>query len=138
MIVRFNDNGIAYHKFDATKNSMAVAQGSGLKFANKRAEVWYKFREALDPDQEGGCPIALPPDSELRADLASARYELGPRGITLESKDSIRSRIGRSPDRGDAVVMCWSEGNKAADRRLSSLGRKPKVILGYSKLKRGR
>jgi hypothetical protein len=139
MIVRFNDNGIAYHKFDATKSSMATAQGSGLKFANKRSEVWWKFREALDPDQEGGCPIALPPDSELRADLASVRLgELGPRGIILESKDKIRARIGRSPDKGDAVVICWSEGNKAAERRLSSLGRAPKVILGYSKLKRGR
>jgi hypothetical protein len=25
-----------------------------MAFANKRAEVWWKFREALDPDQPDG------------------------------------------------------------------------------------
>jgi hypothetical protein len=136
MIVRLKDNAIAYHKFDGGGNSTASAQGSGLKFANKRAEAWWRFREALDPDQEGGSPIALPPDSELQADLSAPRYTLERRGITLELKDKIRSRIGRSPDKGDAVVMCLSEGNKAAERRLNSLGRLPKVILGYAKHKR--
>jgi hypothetical protein len=132
MIVRLKDNAIAYHKFDGGGSSMASAQGSGLKFANKRAEAWWRFREALDPDQEGGSPVVLPPDTELRVDLASARYDLGPKGIILEAKDKIRARIGRSPDKGDAVVMCLSEGNKAAVRRLNSLGRIPKVIH-YSK-----
>jgi hypothetical protein len=30
----------------------------------------------LDPDQPGGSQIALPPDDELKADLASAQWEL--------------------------------------------------------------
>jgi hypothetical protein len=28
-----------------------------------------------------------------------------------------RERLGRSPGKGDAVVMCWSEGNQAAMSR---------------------
>jgi hypothetical protein len=41
--------------------------------------------------------IALPPDGELRADLAAPTYEATARGILIEEKDKIRKRIGRSP-----------------------------------------
>ena len=86
-------------------------EGRQLAFANKRAEVWWKFREALDPDQPDGSAIALPPDPELRADLCAPTWKLGARGILLESKDgssgfrNLRQRLGRSPGKGDAVVM---------------------------------
>jgi hypothetical protein len=30
-----------------------------------------------------------------------------------------RKRIGRSPGKGDAVVMCWSEGNRALKRTMA-------------------
>jgi hypothetical protein len=30
---------------------------------------------------------------------------------------NLRQRLGRSPGRGDAVVMAWSEGNAAAVSR---------------------
>ena len=50
IIERFKDNTILYHKYDGRSDSMASARGSGLKFANKRAEVWWKFREALEPE----------------------------------------------------------------------------------------
>ena len=85
--------------------------------------VWWKFREALDPDQPDGSAIALPPDPELRTDLCAPTWKLGARGILLESKDgssgfgNLRQRLGRSPGKGDAVVMAWSEGNAAAVSR---------------------
>lgn len=72
----------------------------------------------LDPDQPGGSQIALPPDDELKADLASAQWELTARGIKLAPKHAIRERIGRSPGKGDAVVMAWAEGAKAVKRLL--------------------
>ena len=74
-----------------------------LDFANRRAEAWWKFREALDPNS--GEDIALPPDSELMADLTAPTWNLGTRGIQIESKDDLIKRLGRSPDCGDAVVM---------------------------------
>jgi hypothetical protein len=77
-----------------------------------------RLRQALDPDQEGGSDIALPPDDELKADLASAHWELTARGIKLEPKNDIRECIGRSPGKGDAVVMAWAEGGKAVKRQL--------------------
>ena len=132
VIERFKDNGIAYHKYDGSGKSIATALGTGLKFHNKRAEAHWKFREALDPDQEGGSVIALPPDTELRADLCATRYELGPSGIKMEPKVKVKERIGRSPDKGDSVIMALSEGNKAAIRRLGTAGAMPKVKLGYA------
>jgi hypothetical protein len=77
----------------------------------------------LNTDQPDGSAIALPPDPELRADLCAPTWKLGTRGILLESKDgssgfgNLRQRLGRSPGKGDAVVMAWSEGNEAAVSR---------------------
>lgn len=84
-----------------------------LKFRNYRAQIWWQFRETLDP--KTGANIALPPDQELKADLCAPTWFLTPQGIQIESKEQIihgprlhkTSRaLGRSPDKGDAVVYC--------------------------------
>src|SRR5437588_12720638 len=103
--------------FVASWESIEKTKDGSLAFANKRAEAWWKFREALDPDQPDGSAVALPPDPELRADLCTPTWKLTARGILLESKDDIRKRLGRSPGKGDAAVMAWSEGNAAATSR---------------------
>jgi hypothetical protein len=116
---RLSDNNIPAVAFNGARESTEVTRDAAkLAFCNRRAEAWWRFREALDPNQEGGSDIALPPDDELKADLASAHWELTARGIKLEAKDNIRQRIGRSPGKGDAVVMAWSEGDKAVRRAL--------------------
>jgi hypothetical protein len=65
------DNGIPVQPFNGSSASSARTRDGLLRFANKRAEAWWKFREELDPNQEDGSVIALPPDGELRADLAA-------------------------------------------------------------------
>jgi hypothetical protein len=136
VITRFEDNGIAYLKFDGAARSNAAARGSGLRFANKRSEAWWRLREELDLDRSGGATIALPPDDELKADLAAPRWAPGPRGIQIEAKDDIRTRLGRSPGKGDAVVMALSEGERAARRHAMAGDRRPQVLLGYGDAKR--
>lgn len=136
-IERFKDNGIPYQRFDGQAKAMGAARGSGLRFVNKRAEIYWRLREELDPDQEGGSVIALPPDTELRAELAAQRWEVKTNGILLMPKEKIKDLIGRSPNKADAVAMCLSEGNKAAARRISRFGgRKPRNIMGYANSKR--
>jgi hypothetical protein len=104
--IRLKDNGIEPVSFVASWESIEKTKDGQLSFANKRAEVWWKFREALDPDQPDGSAIALPPDPELRADLCAPTWKLGARGILLESKDgssgfgNLRQRLGRSPGQG--------------------------------------
>ncbi|MGE8943112.1 hypothetical protein ACO2I3_14460 [Leptospira interrogans] len=101
-------------------------------------------REALDPDQPNGSPIALPDDPVLLGDLTAPTSDILPRGILIESKDDVKARIGRSPDRGDAVVMAWSQGQSAlrAQAQLRDYGvqqERPKFAnVGYASQKRFR
>lgn len=104
-------------------------EDGSLKFFNKRSESWWKFREALDPARAGGSFIALPDDPVLVADLTAPTFSLSNGKIKVESKmDGVDSegkpkpglvkRLGRSPDRGDAVILAWSEGNRALETHL--------------------
>lgn len=112
---RLNDNDIEVMPYNGANESGERSKDKQLKFANKRAEVYWRFREALDPDQDGGSPIALPPDPQVLGDLTAPRWKLTPRGIQIELKQELKKpeRLGRSPDRGDAIVMAWSEGERA-------------------------
>jgi hypothetical protein len=102
--------------FMGVKESTRRTRDNQLRFANVRTQAYWQFREALDPHQQGGSPIALPPDRELLADLTAPTFEVksgkGGMVIHLEAKDKLVKRIGRSPDKGDAVVMAWFSGEK--------------------------
>jgi hypothetical protein len=87
-----------------------VAEGSDfrdrsgkLKMRNRRAEIYWRMREALDPIN--GDDIALPPGNEIVADLCVARYSVSTAGVIIEDKDEIRKRIGRSPDKGESILL---------------------------------
>lgn len=138
--LRLKDNDIPHLRFNGAEGSIKHTKDGSLKFANKRAEAWWKFREELDPDQEGGSVIALPPDPELRADLAAPTYSVSARGIIIESKDDLRQRLGRSPGKGDVVVMALSSGDQAVKRQASRhAGALPTTAnLGHAHLKRRR
>lgn len=88
-------------------NAAAGSDGRDLSgklgFVNKRAELWWRFREALAPER--AAKVALPPDQQLFADLTAPKYRVTARGIQVEEKTEIKRRLGRSPDRGDAVVL---------------------------------
>jgi len=77
-------------------------QSGQLSFYNMRAQLYWQFRESLDPANNMG--ICLPPDRELKADLTAVRWRLTPRGILAESKDDIYKRLQRSTDKGDGVI----------------------------------
>jgi hypothetical protein len=96
------------------KKSLKRTKDNQLTFSNVRTEAYWRLREALDPDQRGGSPIALPNDNRLLADLTAPHYRITAQGIELEPKDKLKERLGRSPDRGDAVVMAWYSGARMA------------------------
>lgn len=111
---------------NAAEGSSAITKDGALAFANLRAELWWRLREALDPN--GPKPLALPPDPKLRADLAAPKWEHTTRGILIESKDDIKKRLKRSIDRGDAVTYCLRTTPKTqapgSGRRAGPNGRK--------------
>lgn len=137
--IAMRDNGIDVVTYMGLARSTSTTRDGKMRFVNKRAESIWKLREALDPMQEGGSAIALDAnDAELRADLAAFRWMLKPNGIQIESKEEIKKRIGRSPDRGEAVVMCLDPGDRAIMRSAMQRRTAPKVVLGHAKSKKGR
>jgi hypothetical protein len=91
---------------NGAERSEGTDRSGELRFVNLRAELWWKAREALDP--AGGEDLCLPPDQELLADLCAPRWKLAARGVQVEAKEDLAKRIGRSPDKGDAVVYALS------------------------------
>lgn len=137
-------NGIEPVAYKGSEISNARTADRKMGFSNKRSETWWKLREALDPSRAGGSGICLPDDQELLSDLTSVRFAAvqhrGIMSIKAETKEDVVKRLGRSPDKGDAVVMCWSQGNATMlgqiiprDQRIGRGGRMPKVVTSKDK-----
>ena len=104
------DNQIMAYRYKGAESTTRRSKEGGLKFVNVRSAAIWIFREALDPGQPGGSRIQLPPDPRLMADLTAPTFEFTAQGIKVEPKDKVVARLGRSTDRGDAVVMAGWEG----------------------------
>lgn len=124
------DNDVQTVAVNFASGSMERTHDGKLKFANMRAQVIWRMREALDP--QNPMPTYLPPIPELKADLASYKWELRPAGIFIKSKEDQKKELGRSPDDGDACCLANIATMKAAvfDDMLS----KAKAIDRYKEL----
>lgn len=134
ILQRLSDNKVPFVRFDNASGSVGrTADEAKIPFANRRAEAFWRFREALDPNRLGGSEIMLPPDPELRADLTAPTYDpkaLEQRGVILiEPKANLRKRLGRSPGKGDAVIMCHAAGGtvKMATVDKNRFARRPSI-----------
>jgi hypothetical protein len=88
------------------------------RFLNLRAELYWDLRDAFE---EGRLSIEIG-DNDLLAELAATRYELTSSGrIKIEPKEAIRTRLGRSPDRADAVMLTMAQPRKRAKVRVSGV-----------------
>jgi hypothetical protein len=137
----FKSNSVPYYRFNGVEAALGKAKdGSGRGFENRRAEAWWRFREALNPDQPGGSDIALPPDPELLYELTAPMLVPYKRAIQIENKKEIKARLKRSIDKADAVVMAWAPGDSAARRRTMAQGGvmtlQSKANIGYAEIKR--
>lgn len=76
------------------------------RYYNKRAEMWGEANEWLKKD----IGVQIPNDDELIDDLCSVNKKYDNKGrLQLESKDDVKKRIGRSPDKADAFVLTFAE-----------------------------
>ena len=107
------ENEVQCHAVNGAAKSLERSDVGNLRFFNYRAEIVWRMREGLDPANPD--PWALPPDPELRADLASYKWKMTASGIQVRSKDEMKDELGRSPDKGDAVVMAAIVVMKLAD-----------------------
>jgi phage terminase large subunit len=93
------------------------------RFRNTRAELWWCARRWLE---RGG---TMPEDQRRDAELLAARYShTTAMQVQIESKDEMKRRMGRSPDRADALALaCYGEsplqdGERIAPGKVSQPG----------------
>lgn len=105
--------GIAWAKCHfGNRPVVAKDKDKQLGFYNDRAEAVWRLREALNPVH--GSNLELPPDRKLFSDLTTFRWEQGSKSVNgktiavikIKSKTDMIKLLGRSPDDGDAVIMC--------------------------------
>ena len=87
-----------------SESAAGLSDATGERqFGNLRAWLHWALRDALDPT--GPVRLALPPDDELVQEITAPQYEIRSDGkIMIEPKERIIARLGRSPDRLDAVL----------------------------------
>lgn len=74
------------------------------RFENCRAESWWQLRLRFEDGR-----IAILDDAELIADLTAMSVDYTARGrMKMLDKDTLRSELGRSPDKGDALMIAYA------------------------------
>ena len=140
MYEHLSGNGLKPSAYKGAESGPGRDKSNQFEFANKRSRSIWRLREALDPENPGGSQIALPPDASLLADLTAPSYVVKERTIHVESKEAVVKRLGRSTDRGDAVVMGYTSGIHAANIRggFAQYGanKKPSVVMGHRSRRR--
>jgi phage terminase large subunit len=87
-------------------------------FNNLRSQMYWQMREDLRLGN-----IILPRDEGLIADLTAPTFAIKNGKIVVESKDEIKKRLGRSPNRGDSAIY-WNwvrKGNRTKSKLTASL-----------------
>jgi hypothetical protein len=96
-------------------------------FTNIRSAAYWHLRELLDPTYDP--VLALPPDELMISDLTTPTWEVTtglPPKIKIETKEHVVERLGRSPDRGDAVVMSlWPDKHRGSSQHAAPVGNMP-------------
>ncbi|MCZ6774891.1 MAG: hypothetical protein O7D34_00360 [Ignavibacteria bacterium] len=88
------------------------------KFKNLRSQMWWQARTDLQFGGKSG--LVLPDDEELFADLCAPKFRVDGKVIIVESKEAIKKRLGRSPNKGDAFVYWnWIRKNRATQAAIA-------------------
>ena len=80
--------------------NVSVRMDNGADY-NLRAFMWREMRDWL-------AVASIPNTPELRADLTSIRYGYKSGELLLESKDDLKFRGVKSPDRGDSLALTFA------------------------------
>jgi hypothetical protein len=84
--------------------------------------MWFNFQSILPQ-------IDIPDDSELMSDLSSRLYDYDTKGRRkVESKDNFKERYSRSPDKGDALLLCFYQGGVDIGNKLRQQMRKRRKV----------
>ena len=94
-------------KFNVTGVNVSEAAKDKQRFANLRAEIYFNLAKKF---QDG--EISIPDDLELVAQLSGIKYKFTSSGqLQIESKEEMKKRGVKSPDKADALALCFMEAD---------------------------
>lgn len=100
IVDRLSEQGYPVEGFNSSRTPTAPA--ASTLYLNRRAEAYWALRRLLEAGK-----IALPRDEQLCEELTATQWRPNSTGkIQIEAKDDLKARLGRSPDKADAVAMC--------------------------------
>lgn len=108
------------------RNPIPVGFAEGAmdkQYANRRAEMYFLMAQWV---KDGG---GLPDVPELVAELTQTTYTIKGDQFLLEPKKLIKKKIGRSPDRADALALTFAQ--PVAPRALADMQPKPRQEERY-------
>lgn len=88
---------------DVRTTSLATDKSGLLTFSNLRSQLWWQFRELLDPNNNTG--IAIPPNKDLKAQLCTPKWKSVGKVIQVQSREEIFETLHRSVDEAVAVIL---------------------------------
>jgi hypothetical protein len=99
------------------------------RFMRLRDELWWQTREWFESRA-----VSMPKDDALTAELVGPKYKLESSGkIKIESKDDMKRRGVKSPNKADALCLTFAGGDlkREARRAISSPAYNP-FLVGQS------
>jgi len=115
VVDRLRELGVPVLAYTGAAKTKGRTRDGEWGFNNCRSAAYWRLRELLDPAFDAR--LMLPPDELLISDLTTPTWDVTtgvPPKIKVEAKDSVVARLGRSPDRGDAVAMAMFAESLAA------------------------
>lgn len=98
------------------------ARVSDSRNFNLRAKMWRAAKDYLSSP-----PVSLPPDAELKSQMASVKYKYKDGLLIMQSKKEYKAEFGKSPDRADAFVLTFAAPEHAPKKKA-----KPNIHKGGS------
>lgn len=99
----FSGSAVTVVQVNAGASSKILDDRGNRKFANKKAELYWSFRERCRNGELSGTIDRL-----AISQLAGVRYKDQAGKIEIESKDDARKRGVKSPDRAEAIVLAYA------------------------------
>lgn len=98
-------------RMDGEKNELAnfnVERSTETVYYNMRAFMWGEMKEWLKRS-------SIPVDHDLKAELTAVRYGYRGGSMLLESKDDMRKRGVKSPNKADALALTFADPRAPED-----------------------
>jgi hypothetical protein len=97
------------------------AKANHPRYKNRRAEMYIEGSKWL---KRGG---KLPDDRELIGEMSAITYTFDQGAFVIEPKDQIKARLGRSPDKADALMQTFAIPDMPASASMSSVRGGPRA-----------